>query len=143
MSVSTNECRFPDHRFCTREANLCELCDPGYAQMVTAAKEQWNKVADQWNQWDDLGGDERQEIIIAKRDGNLEELIRKSYDCATRDDGGQVFYVVMLKGQDESSLARTDGHIYFSREEAEAMVRNDQYHVVRMVAYVASEGNNA
>jgi hypothetical protein len=54
-------------------------------------------------------------------------------------DDGYVFYVVMLKGQDNNAnpdLTRTDGHIYFSREEAEAMVRDDQYHVVRMVAYV-------
>jgi hypothetical protein len=130
----TNECRFPSHRFCTRESGLCDLCDPGYAQIVEAAKEQWNKVADRWNQWEDLDGDERQEIIIAKRDGTLGELIRRTFE-----DGKDVFYVVMLKGQDNNAspdLTRTDGHIYFSREEAEAMVRDDQYHVVRMVAYV-------
>ena len=75
----TNECRFPSHRFCTRDAHLCELCDPGYAQLVDAAKKQWNEAADRWNQWDDLGGDERQEIITAKRDGNLEGLIRSEY----------------------------------------------------------------
>lgn len=135
----TNECRFPSHRFCTRDAHICELCDPGYAQIVVAAKGQWNKVADRWNQWEDLDGDERQEIIIAKRDGTMEDLIRRSYDCEARDDDGYVFYVVMLKGQDNNAspdLTRTDGHIYFSREEAEAMVRDDQYHVVRMVAYV-------
>jgi hypothetical protein len=79
MAVSTNECRFPSHRFCTRDAHLCELCDTGYAQLVDAAKKQWNEAADRWNQWDDLGGDERQEIITAKRDGNLEGLIRSEY----------------------------------------------------------------
>lgn len=32
------------------------------------AKAEWNSGADRWNQWDDLGQDERDELIVAQKD---------------------------------------------------------------------------
>lgn len=35
-----------------------------------AAKEKWNSEADEFNQWESLGEDEKLELIERERDGN-------------------------------------------------------------------------
>ena len=141
MVSSSEQCRFPEHRLCTREERLCELCDPEYASLVERVREKWNDAANRWNTWGDLGQDEKDELIQAEREGRLQDVIDESRDQTV--DAGTIFYVVMLKrkdGQVLSTLAETDCHIYFSREEAQAMVRDpERQHVVRMIAFVEEE----
>jgi len=47
---------------------MVDTCEQVLAEITNRARDRWNAQADEWNQWPELGADEKQELIEAEKE---------------------------------------------------------------------------